>query len=117
MAISIKNLTFGQTTVFNDAKTRLIGVTATPEYVDGKATDKIIGTTYLCLAEKNGFEKINVKTTEMTPIVDQASLDLSDETVYLTFEGFEGKFWYNSRISDYSLSCKADKAKIVTKKQ
>lgn len=110
------NVTLPQTSVFKDAKVRAIGVQPSYEYADGKVTDKRIGTTYQCLAEKNSYEKLSVKVGDLNPIFTQEQIETSDEAIYITFDEFEGKFYFNTRMQDWALSCKAKSVKLVNKK-
>jgi hypothetical protein len=98
-----------------DTKVRLVEVRDTYDYQDGKLTDKKIGVTYTLLAEKSGFEKFTCKCSELKPLATQEQLDAS-EPVYVSFEGFVGKFWFSNRTKTWEISCKADKAILVKSK-
>lgn len=115
--IKVKDVTVGLGGIAKDTKARMVDFKATQEYVDGKVTDKVVGTTYTCLAERNGFEKFTVKVADTKSVITQEQLETTDEAIYIEFEGFEGKFYYNSRLQDWALTCKAKSAKLVTPKK
>jgi len=112
--VKINQITLGLDNVAKDTKIRLIGIQDMYEYENNKRTDKKIGISYTCLAEKNEFEKIVVKVEDLTPVITTEELEKKKEPVYISFGGtFKGIFWYRSRTNSWELSCKAEKVSIV----
>ena len=110
------NVTLNITNIANTDKVRVIKSQPSFEYQDGKVTDRQIGTSYVLLLEKVNFDKISVKTNDMIPVVTNEQIEASADPIYVTFEGFFGKFYFSNQTKNWELSCKADKAILVKQK-
>ena len=99
--------------IAGDSKALLAAVEDDNEFVDGKATGKRLGTKYTCVALKNQGYRFVVKIPGAAPVITQDELSASDAPVWITFEGFQGRFYRLRGQADYGLTCKADKAMLV----
>ncbi|MDO4269803.1 MAG: hypothetical protein Q4C72_02665 [Eubacteriales bacterium] len=104
-------LTFLQ--IAGDSKALLAAVEDDNEFVDGKATGKRLGTKYTCVAMKNQGYRFVVKIPGAAPIITQDELAASEVPVWVSFEGFQGRFYRLRGQIEYGLTCKAEKAVLV----
>lgn len=81
------------------------------EYVDGKATDNIIGYKYECV-DTDSFEKFSVKILGNKPIISQDVIDGSADHIKVSFVNAFAKA-YRTSSGRYELSFKADTMKIL----
>lgn len=79
-----------------------------------RPTGKSNGTKYSVACPARQYMTINVKVPS-GPIITKEELEAATEPIYITFEGFEGRF-YNID-NNIGLSCRADKAAIVADKK
>lgn len=90
----------------------LIGTRPWQEYIDGKRTDRVIGTCYDLVFPKNGYEKITVKTPELTPAITNEEIGEDGEGILVAPVGFVGKL-YRTQTGSWDISAKAATVQIV----
>lgn len=93
-------------------KARVIGVTQSYAYADGKKTEQTNGYAYECVLEKNGFEKISVKVSDFNQIITNEQIAEAKQPIYITFTDFAAKFYFSDRTKNWELSCKATRATL-----
>lgn len=98
-----------------DKEALIVDVKDTPEYVDGKATDKVVGKTYTAILPNQSWEKVQIKV-ESTADVITADMLQQSSPIKAEFIGANARWWYNTRINDYALSVKATGIKLADKK-
>lgn len=112
--IKPENLIISLETVAGSKKVILVNTAESKVYKDGKVTEEIDGYRYEVVALDNKYEKFQVKVEGTNPIVTQEAIDASDKPIYVTFDGFEGRFYMNSQSHSYMFTAKA-KNMIVLK--
>ena len=77
---------------------QLVEVTEAKEYIDGNATDKVLGYNYSVVLENLRFEKMSVLIPSNVPAFN--SEDLDNGTIKIEFQNLETRASvYNGRIS------------------
>lgn len=107
--MKITKVTLTAEGIFNSTSARLIDVRPWNDF----SSKEHVGFIYTLLLEHNGFEKADVKVEGLNPVIDSQSLSESKAAIYVTFEGFVGKFYFSDRSKNYELTCKAQKVSIV----
>ncbi|MEG1160117.1 MAG: hypothetical protein RSD70_06995 [Acidaminococcaceae bacterium] len=100
-----------------DTKAILVSVADDNEYIDNKATGKKLGTKYTVVCPKNKYFSFTIKVAENTPIITQEEIDNTDEPIWVTAEGFEGKLYRLRGDTDYSLTARAEKVVLLSKEK
>lgn len=100
-----------------DSKVILVSVADDMEYIDNKATGKRLGTKYTVVCPKNRYFSFTIKVVEDTPIITQDVIDSTDEPIWVTTEGFEGKLYRLRGDADYSLTARAEKVTLMPKEK
>ncbi len=98
--------------IAKSSSVRVIDVAPRFEFKDGERTDNHTGTTFTLIAENNAFEKFKISTSDTKDVVTKEQIE-QGTPIFLSFEGFVGKFYWNTRLNDWALSCKAEKAMVV----
>ena len=106
-----------QKTVFNAPTAQVIDIQAARVYQDGKAVEgKTEGHNVTVLLAKNNYEKVVIRIADNTPALTKEDIENATEPIMVTFENFSCTIYYNTRLQDYALSCKASTFKIINKK-
>lgn len=109
--MNVTKVTLTPEGVFNSNSARLIAVRPWNDF----SSKEQVGFIYTLLLEHNGFEKADVKVEGLTPVIDIQDLSELKAPIYVTFEGFVGKFYFSDRTKNYELTCKAKEVKVVNK--
>lgn len=109
--INISKVQFQLSQIIGNIRLILIGAMPTYEYVNGKRTDKVIGTTYMVVMNGGTYEKFTVKTPEIENAIDSDYI-ASNSQIFVEFENAVCKLYTdtNGRIQ---ISVKADAINIV----
>ena len=83
------------------------------EYVDGKRTDKIVGTRYAVVFPKRKFAGATIKTPELTPSVTEADLIMNGGWVTIELVNFSASVYLDNRSGRPALSLKAHAVRMV----
>ena len=82
-------------------------------YVNGERTDVVIATAYIVACPKKAYEKVTVKVPGTKAVLSTEEVAMCDEAIWVSFEGFEGKFYTDSLTKEVKVSAKAQKVNIV----
>lgn len=109
--INISKVQFPLSQIIGNIRLILIGAMPTYEYINGKRTDKVIGTTYTVVMNGGTYEKFTVKTPEIENAIDSDYI-ASNSQIFVEFENAVCKLYTdtNGRIQ---VSVKADVSNIV----
>ena len=109
--LNFSKVDFKLAQIIGDVRLILIGAKPTYEYVNGKRTDKVLGTTYTVVENGGTYEKFNVKTPEIENAIDSDYI-ASNTQIFVEFENAICKLYTdaNGRIQ---VSVKADAINIV----
>lgn len=105
MSIRPNNISLNFFGVAKSDTARLIGIRPQIDF----NTKIQVGYIYEVLLESNGFNKINIKVEDLTPLLTAEQLSETKEPVYITCQGFESKFYLSDKTKNYELTCKANK--------
>ena len=83
------------------------------EYVDGKPTDKVIGSKYEVVFSGRKYRKATVKTPELTPSVTETDLILGNGSIEIELNNFSATVYQDSRSGQPALSLKAHAVRMV----
>ena len=106
--LDLSKVTFPLSLVIGNSKLILIGARPTMEYVNGKRTDNIVGTTYTVVQNGGTYEKFNVKVAD----VEQEYIANSKSPIFVEFENAVCKI-YTDANGRAQVSVKADNINIV----
>ena len=98
--LDLSKVTFPLSLVIGNSKLILIGARPTMEYVNGKRTDNIVGTTYTVVQNGGTYEKFNVKVADV------------EYAIFVEFENAVCKI-YTDANGRAQVSVKADNINIV----
>ena len=76
----ISDITFPMSEITSTKLYAVTSVTVSKEYVDEKATDKVLGINYV-LVDPKTFTQIRVKTSATVPVVSQEQIEQSETPV------------------------------------
>ncbi len=82
------------------------------EYVNGKRTDNIVGTTYTVVQNGGTYEKFNVKVADVEYAIEQEYIANSKSPIFVEFENAVCKI-YTDANGRAQVSVKADNINIV----
>lgn len=99
--------------ITNGGKILCTDVALDYEYVDGKPTDKVIGSKYEVAFSGRKYRKATVKTPELTPSVTETDFILNGGTVEIELINFAATVYQDSRSGQPALSLKAHAVRIV----
>ena len=109
--IRIEDMKFSLEQIAKSEALFLTGVSPIKEFVDGKATNRVLGFRYQCVCPQNKFEHISIKVEEKTPSVSAEMIE-ENGTLKITPVNFEAKF-YRDKNGTYQLTAKADKIEVI----
>lgn len=109
----IGDITLTLEQVLHDSKAILTGVRTVNKYVNGEKTDVIDAIAYDVVCPSNKYEKVTVKVPGTKAVLSSEEVDMCEEAIWVSFEGFEGKFYTDSLTKEVKVSAKAQKVNIV----
>ena len=83
------------------------------DYIDGKPSDKIAGYKYTVVCPANKYESFAVKIEQETPTITAEQIEAAGGAIKVTFKGFEGKFYKDSRSGEYLFTSKALEVEVL----
>lgn len=89
----------------------LTGVRPYREYVDGKATDKVLGYSYVVICPSNKYERIVIKVEQAAPVITPEELEQKKDC-RIRPVNFEGRF-YRDKNGVYAFSAKATAMEVL----
>ncbi|MBB2182229.1 hypothetical protein H0486_04985 [Lachnospiraceae bacterium MD1] len=98
--------------ITNGGELILTSVAEAREYVEGKQ-GKVIGTKYIVVIPKRGYEQLVIKTDELLPVITQEMIEESDEPIIVEAVCLRAKFYKNYLKNEYFITAKADTMKII----
>lgn len=104
--IKIEKMTFTLQQIANSNEVLLTDIKPFKQYIDGKASDNIIGYTYVCVCPGNKYQEIIIKVEQANPLMSQDELEAKGGCIKVKPKSFEGRF-YRTKSGEYALSCKA----------
>jgi hypothetical protein len=110
--LDLSKVTFPLSLVIGDVKLILIGARPTIEYVNGKRTDTIIGTTYTVVQNGGTYEKFNVKVPDIENAIEPDYIANSKTPIFVEFENAVCKI-YTDTNGRVQVSVKADAINIA----
>ena len=84
--LNLSKVTFPLSLIIEDAKLILIGARPTYEYVNGKKTDNVVGTTYSVVQNGGTYEKFNIKVSDVENAIEPDYIANSKTPIFVEFE-------------------------------
>ena len=110
--IRIEDMKFSLEQIARGEVLLLTGISPIKEFIDGKATDQILGFRYQCVCPQNKFEHISIKVEEKTPSISAEMVE-ENGTLKVSPVNFEAKF-YRDKNGTYQLTAKAEKIEVIS---
>lgn len=98
----------------NGAPVLCTEVRPTYEYVDGKRTDRRIGTTYLVVFVGNGYKLGDIKTPDITPPFDNTFIESQGGPIPISTVNLRATIYLNRRTGRPEISMKADSIRPIS---
>lgn len=111
--IKLENFKIPLKAIISSGKGIVVDVSKVFKWTDGQRTETQIGINYSVVFKELNFEKLNVKTNELKPVVTQEEIEANIEPIYISFDNALVSFYKNYRSGDYLVSVKADRANLV----
>lgn len=83
------------------------------EYVDGKATEKVIGYKAKVLVAESGMESIIVKMENVKPVLTKEQIQERGGLVKVRFKNLTAKPYFSDREKEYKLSYRAEGLEVL----
>lgn len=83
------------------------------DYIDGKPSEHIAGYKYTVVCPLNKYESFTVKVMQATPTITNEMIEAAGGSIKVTFKGFEGKFYKDSRSGEYLFTAKATEVEVL----
>jgi len=90
----------------------LLEISEWKEFVDGKATDNVVGVKLGVVCPDNMYEKLTVKVKGKVVLTNE-QLQQKGGQLKIAFKNLTGKF-YRTNSGEYGLSCSADGFEVVS---
>lgn len=110
--LNLSKVTFPLSLIIEDAKLILIGARPTYEYVNGKKTDNVVGTTYSVVQNGGTYEKFNIKVSDVENAIEPDYIANSKTPIFVEFENAVCKVYTDSN-GRAQVSVKADSINII----
>ncbi len=113
MSIRINSILITLLQVAKSNEVLLTGLNPFREYIDGKPSETIAGYKYTVVCPANKFESFSVKIFQATPTITNEQIEAAGGSIKVTFKGFEGKFYRDSRSGEYLFTAKATEVEVL----
>lgn len=110
--INISKINFPLSQLLGETQLILLGATPTYEYVDGKKTDHIIGTTYQVVQNGGTYEKFKVKVSDADLPVESDFIKNATNPIFVAFTNAFCKLYTDNR-GQIQVSVKADAITVL----
>lgn len=110
--INISKISFPLSQLLGETDLILLGATATYEYVDGKKTDNIVGTTYEIVQNGGTYEKFKVKVSDADLPVESDFIKNATNPIFVEFTNPICKLYTDNR-GQIQVSVKADAITVL----
>lgn len=111
--MKISNIIFTLPQIAKSTEVLITEVKPYKDYVDGKPSENIAGFKYTAVCPSNKFESFTVKVAQAVPTVTTEMLEVAGGSIKVTFKGFEGKFYRDSRSGEYLFTAKATEVEVL----
>lgn len=91
---------------------KVIEVKPVYEYIDNKPSDKVIGTKYTLILEKNKYQTIDIKVEEKKPCITQDDIEKNDGYIPVVINGFKASL-YQNKDKNIFVSAKAESIEVI----